>query len=196
MLQRNRVETSCLFMLCPDCKLHDTDKLSVSNCMLQVNITSAGLLGGWVSADPVNGTLGSGQSQMITVKYDVSQNEFQGMYEADILITTTGQPLAKAKLFPRILPSTKWFHFSSSDGNIQVIILSVYSLGAIVQLSCCCSRSHNRQGVYRDLHNIHLAALSHSRSHLMVACRSSKLRPTYSAPSCRLKPPAVLTQSQ
>ena len=62
---------------------------------LQVNITSSGLLGGWVSADPVNGTLAAGKSQAVTVKYDVSQNEFQGMYEADILITTTGQPLAK-----------------------------------------------------------------------------------------------------
>ena len=49
-----------------------------------------------MSAEPSNGTLGAGKSQIITVKYDVSQNEFQGMYEADILITTTGQPLAKA----------------------------------------------------------------------------------------------------
>ena len=61
-----------------------------------MNITSSGLLGGWVSADPSNGTLEAGKGLTITVKYDVSQNEFQGMYEADVLITTTGQPLAKA----------------------------------------------------------------------------------------------------
>lgn len=60
-----------------------------------MNITSNGVLGGWVSADPANGSISAGQSQQIAVKYDVSQNEFQGIYTADILITTNAQPLAK-----------------------------------------------------------------------------------------------------
>lgn len=77
---------------------------AMSQVWLQVNITSTGLLGGWVSADPFHGTLRAGQSQVVTLKYDVSQSEFQGMYEADILITTTGQPLAKVRLFFAHIP--------------------------------------------------------------------------------------------
>ena len=48
-----------------------------------------------MTADPVSGTIAPGQSQAITVKYDVSQNEFQGTYSAEILLTTNAQPLAK-----------------------------------------------------------------------------------------------------
>lgn len=64
----------------------------------QVNVTSSAALGGWISASPINGSIAPGESQVITLSYDVSQNEFQGMYEADILITTDAQPLAKVDL--------------------------------------------------------------------------------------------------
>lgn len=50
-----------------------------------------------MSVDPTNGTIPAGGSAQITVKYDVSQNEFQGVYSADILLTTNAQPLAKVK---------------------------------------------------------------------------------------------------
>lgn len=73
---------------------------------LQANITSNALLGGWVTASPTSGTIAAGQDQVITVKYDVSQNEFQGVYTAEILLTTDAQPLAKVvQLFFR------WFAF-------------------------------------------------------------------------------------
>ena len=32
----------------------------------------------------------------VTVQYDVSQIDFQGIYTADVLITTNAQPIAKA----------------------------------------------------------------------------------------------------
>ena len=32
----------------------------------------------------------------VTVAYDVSQIDFQGIYTADVLITTNAQPIAKA----------------------------------------------------------------------------------------------------
>jgi len=73
--------------------------LNMRLLIVQTNITSPGILGGWVSADPSNGTLAAGQSQAVVVKYDTSQNEFQGIYSADILITTNAQPLAKVTRF-------------------------------------------------------------------------------------------------
>ena len=33
----------------------------------------------------------------VTVEYDVSQIDFQGIYTAEVLITTNAQPIAKAR---------------------------------------------------------------------------------------------------
>lgn len=63
--------------------------------LLQSNVTSTGLVGGWVTATPSTGTITPGQIQVISVQYDIGQNEFQGIYTADILLTTNAQPLAK-----------------------------------------------------------------------------------------------------
>jgi hypothetical protein len=92
--------------------------------VVQTTITSPGVLGGWVSADPSNGTLAAGQSQAISVKYDVSQNEFQGIYSADILITTNAQPLAKVNplwlqyYYPG---NTNWRVVGGGGGGSQAI---------------------------------------------------------------------------
>ena len=64
---------------------------------MQASITSSGILGGWVSASPANGSLAVNQTAVVTLTYDVSQQEFQGVYSADVLLTTSGQPAALAR---------------------------------------------------------------------------------------------------
>ena len=66
-------------------------------CWEQVSITPRGALGGWVAAVPMAGTVAPGAVTAIKLNYDISQNEFQGINTADILLTTTARPLAKAR---------------------------------------------------------------------------------------------------
>lgn len=76
-------------------------KCYVSKChpvhAAQVSITPRGVFGGWLAGVPMAGTVAPGGVSAIKLTYDISQNEFQGVNTADILLTTTARPLAKAR---------------------------------------------------------------------------------------------------
>ena len=62
----------------------------------------------------------------VTVEYDVSQIDFQGIYTADVLITTSAQPIAKARTDHSRVPvgcnSSKLFsraHGNRTDGGFM-----------------------------------------------------------------------------
>ncbi|KAK9816225.1 hypothetical protein WJX74_004951 [Apatococcus lobatus] len=57
--------------------------------------TPLGLIGGWLTATPSSGNISADGQATIGLKYDFSNQEFQGINKADFLITTTGQPVAK-----------------------------------------------------------------------------------------------------
>ncbi len=50
-----------------------------------------------MAAVPMAGTVAPGAVAAIKLNYDISQNEFQGINTADVLLTTTARPLAKAR---------------------------------------------------------------------------------------------------
>ena len=62
---------------------------------LQISITPLGLFGGWLTATPPMGIIQPSSQTAIQLMYDVSQNEFQGKYQAQVLLTTTARPVAK-----------------------------------------------------------------------------------------------------
>ncbi len=62
---------------------------------MQVSVTPLGVFGGWLSAAPAAGAVAPSSQTSILLAYDVSQNEFQGKYEAEVLLTTTARPVAK-----------------------------------------------------------------------------------------------------
>lgn len=55
------------------------------------------MFGGWLAGVPAAGAVAPGGVSVIKLTYDISQNEFQGVNTADILLTTTARPLAKAR---------------------------------------------------------------------------------------------------
>lgn len=63
--------------------------------MLQTLATPLGLIGGWLTATPSSGNISASGQATIGLKYDFSNQEFQGINKADFLITTSGQPVAK-----------------------------------------------------------------------------------------------------
>ena len=65
------------------------------NWYLQVSITPLGVFGGWLTATPSTGVIYPKSQTAIQLIYDVSQNEFQGKYQAQLLLTTTARPVAK-----------------------------------------------------------------------------------------------------
>jgi len=65
-----------------------------------VSITPRGVFGGWLSAAPASGAVAPGAAVAVRLSYDISQNEFQGVNTADVLLTTTARPLAKARPGP------------------------------------------------------------------------------------------------
>jgi hypothetical protein len=62
----------------------------------QVSVTPLGVFGGWLAATPAAGVIPPGGSAAVALAYDVSQNEFQGAYQAEVLLTTSARPVAKA----------------------------------------------------------------------------------------------------
>ncbi len=67
--------------------------------MLQVSAIPLGLIGGWLTATPATGNISADGQATVSLKYDFSNQEFQGTNKADLLITTSGQPAAKASTF-------------------------------------------------------------------------------------------------
>lgn len=65
---------------------------------LQVNITPLGVFGGWLTATPSTGVIRPKSQTAIQLVYDVSQNEFQGRYQAEFLLTTTARPVARVSI--------------------------------------------------------------------------------------------------
>lgn len=61
-------------------------------------MTPLGVFGGWLSAAPAAGSVAPNSTAAISLAYDVSQNEFQGTYQAEVLLTTTARPVAKVRL--------------------------------------------------------------------------------------------------
>ena len=70
----------------------------------QVTVTPLGVFGGWLSAAPAAGSVLPSSQSTILLTYDVSQNEFQGKNQAEVLLTTTARPVAKV---PPPRPQTK-----------------------------------------------------------------------------------------
>ncbi|KAK9865466.1 hypothetical protein WJX84_003473 [Apatococcus fuscideae] len=62
------------------------------------NVTPLGLIGGWLTPTPASGSMSADGQATIGLKYDFSSQEFQGINTADLLLTTTGQPVAKVFL--------------------------------------------------------------------------------------------------
>lgn len=73
----------------------------------QVSVTPLGVFGGWLAAAPAAGVIAPGSSAKVVLSYDVSQNEFQGAYQAEVLLTTSARPVAKARTSCPILPSSR-----------------------------------------------------------------------------------------
>ena len=71
---------------------------------MQVSIRPNGVFGGWVSAQPPNATIAPSATGAFVLAYDISQNEFQGVNTADVLITTSARP--SAKVWPHKSPTT------------------------------------------------------------------------------------------
>ena len=65
---------------------------------MQVVATPNGLIGGWISAVPANGTIAPGKLANVTLQYDISDSSFQGVYAANVLITTNARPVATVRL--------------------------------------------------------------------------------------------------
>lgn len=55
----------------------------------------SGLVAGWITPNPANGSIAPGQVVQVGLAYDISQQGFQGTYAANVLITTSGRPVAK-----------------------------------------------------------------------------------------------------
>ena len=53
------------------------------------------MFGGWLTATPSSGIIPGMSQAAVQLKYDVSQNEFQGRYQAQLLLTTSARPIAK-----------------------------------------------------------------------------------------------------
>ena len=79
---------------CPREDLHIVQHIEVIG-NLQISITPLGLFGGWLTATPPMGIIQPSSQTAIQLMYDVSQNEFQGKYQAQVLLTTTARPVAK-----------------------------------------------------------------------------------------------------
>ena len=58
----------------------------------------------------------------VSVLYDVSQINFQGIYTADVLITTDAQPLAKVGLHCHFAPDSPDFSPLDEGGRGEKII--------------------------------------------------------------------------
>ncbi|CAK0762638.1 hypothetical protein CVIRNUC_002977 [Coccomyxa viridis] len=67
-----------------------------SNVNYTVSITPLSVFGGWLTATPSVGVIPGMSQAAVQLKYDVSQNEFQGRYQAQLLLTTSARPIAKA----------------------------------------------------------------------------------------------------
>ena len=63
-----------------------------------MSVTPLGVFGGWLSATPLAGVVAPASAATIMLVYDVSQNEFQGTYQAEVLLTTTARPVAKVSV--------------------------------------------------------------------------------------------------
>ena len=63
----------------------------------QVTAEPQGIIGGWITVDPPNGTVAAGKVTSVQLQYDISQQGFQGQYTADVLITTNARPVAKVR---------------------------------------------------------------------------------------------------
>ncbi|BDA42482.1 probable extracellular serine proteinase at N-terminal half [Coccomyxa sp. Obi] len=72
-----------------------TVNYTVSAPLMHVSVTPLGVFGGWLSAAPAAGAVAPSSQSSILLAYDVSQNEFQGKYQAEVLLTTTARPVAK-----------------------------------------------------------------------------------------------------
>jgi hypothetical protein len=70
---------------------------SVGGLPVQVSVTWDGLVGGWLAASPTNGSIAGGAASSILLTYDVSDTGFQGVYTAQILVTTDAHPSAKVR---------------------------------------------------------------------------------------------------
>ncbi len=81
-------------------RMHDRHIRVVKLHLLQVSITPLGVFGGWLTATPSTGVIKAQSQQAVQLVYDVSQNEFQGTYQAQLLLTTTARPVAKASKTP------------------------------------------------------------------------------------------------
>lgn len=67
-------------------------------CSCQATALPHGLIGGWISVIPATAILAAGKLLQLSVQYNISQQAFQGTYAADVLITTSGRPVAKVCL--------------------------------------------------------------------------------------------------
>lgn len=63
-----------------------------------VSVLPNGVFGGWIAAQPTSGSIPAGGSTSFTLSYDISQNQFQTTLTAQVLITTSGRPSAKAMM--------------------------------------------------------------------------------------------------
>ena len=85
---------------CQETSVQDNDKHACLIWYLQVSITPLGVFGGWLTATPSTGVIHPKSQTAIQLVYDVSQNEFQGRYQAQLLLTTTARPVAKVGIHP------------------------------------------------------------------------------------------------
>jgi hypothetical protein len=102
--------------------------------------------GGSVAAD------GVGQ---VTVEYDVSQIDFQGIYTAEVLITTNAQPIAKARCLFVL--------------HLQRVSLQQVTTGHTVHLDVCAKRT--RLGIAEPAHKTSVrdgVQLRHAVPHLIA----------------------------
>ncbi|KAL3162994.1 hypothetical protein ABBQ32_009426 [Trebouxia sp. C0010 RCD-2024] len=67
-----------------------------SSVTFNASATPTGLFGGWISMAPSTGTIAAGQSMNLVLTYDITQNTFQTVLQAAVLITTSGRPAAKS----------------------------------------------------------------------------------------------------
>lgn len=74
-----------------------------------MSVTPLGVFGGWLSAAPAAGVVLPSSRSAIQLAYDISQNEFQGKYQAEVLLTTTARPVAKVRTLAPLLPSTPFY---------------------------------------------------------------------------------------
>ncbi|KAK9817300.1 hypothetical protein WJX72_012366 [[Myrmecia] bisecta] len=87
-----------------------------------------GVIGGWISVTPATGTIPAGGFALIAIKYDFSQNQFQGINTANILITTNARPVAK------VIGSTAYVFCSALQTVPQTSVHSVSAINfAVVQ---------------------------------------------------------------